>query len=318
MNINYLMLVHKNPIQVKRLINALWTEGAEFFIHVDKKVDIENFKKLISPSDKIHYVPDDKRIDGHWGDLSLMEATMSMMRMVLERKYKGHCVLLSGQDYPLRSNDYIVDYLSRHENQCFINVYPIPDPKKISENGGLERFTAWTFDCRNPNNPRMKAKITPFSFRLKTLGGFIRLTCHRCELLPKALKCWFRKRHYPKGLAMLFNEFWCTLTCDAVKKLIDEYDHRPELQEYYRYFHIPDESMIAGILCSDPDFVAHLMPMCHYIDWKNVDGGSPKTLITEDLQPIQKAMANKPWILFARKFEAQSVILDEIDKWRNK
>jgi len=44
---NYIILVHENPQQLLRLIKALDDNKSFFYIHVDKKVDIQDFKELI-------------------------------------------------------------------------------------------------------------------------------------------------------------------------------------------------------------------------------------------------------------------------------
>ena len=199
-----------------------------------------------------------------------------------------------------------------------MSVYPVPDKKKPSENGGYERFVSWTFDCENPHDSRMKAKIKPFSFGAKTLGGFFRLALYRPMLLPIAAKAWFCKRKYPEGLGMRFNEFWCVLTKDAVEKVVETYDNRKDLREYYKYMHIPDESMFSSILCETPEFEASLMPMCHYIDWNACSDGSPKTLTMADAPLMENEMETQPYILFARKFEEDNPVLDWIDDKRRR
>ena len=74
MQITYLLLVHKSPIQMKRRIEALRYEDAGFCIHVDKKSDIKKFNDVVPQGDEVYYVDDDKRVDGRWGDLSMVEA----------------------------------------------------------------------------------------------------------------------------------------------------------------------------------------------------------------------------------------------------
>ena len=52
------------------------------------------------------------------------------------------------------------------------------------------------------HDSRMKAKIKPFSFRAKTLGGFFRLALYRPMLLPIALKGLVLQKKVPEGLGM--------------------------------------------------------------------------------------------------------------------
>lgn len=311
--INYLILVHKNLEQLRRLIAALDAPWCNFFIHVDKKADAFTIKKIVPESSRVHYVADENRVDGVWGDLSLVDAALACMRLMLLSGATGHAVLLSGQDFPLRNPAYIRDFFAKNFDKDFMSVYPIPDPKKVSENGGAERFISYTFDCRNKKNPRMKAKIQPLSLRLKTIVGFARLLRYRREILPLAVKLYFKKRVYPNSLSKHFNEFWCALTKESVEKIVHAFDSNPEIREYYKYTHIPDETAFSSILLSTPQYEDKLLPMCHYIDWNANCAGSPKTLTCDDLDAIKRCMRERPYIMFARKFDEESKILDEIE-----
>lgn len=315
MTVNYLLLVHKNPSQFQRLVAALNAPWCNFFIHVDKKADVRVFKEKVPDGDNIFYVVDECRIDGRWGDLSLVDAALACMRLALAKKVDGHLVLLSGQDYPLRNPEYIKVFFEEHEENDFMSVYPIPDPQKASENGGMERLISYTFDCRNPQDSRMKAKIQPLSLRLKTILGFLRLFQYRRDLLTKAIKLYFVKRKYPKLLSKHFNEFWCALRKSSVERIVESFDKQPEVREYYRFTHIPDETAFSSILMTDANYKRTLLPMCHYIDWTDGIAGSPKTLVENDLPKIKKRIKDESYILFARKFDEESSVLDEIDKF---
>lgn len=314
LQINYLLLVHKNPEQFFRLIKSLDAPWCSFFVHVDAKCDIHTFKSATFDRSNIYYVDNEKRVEGRWGDLSLVDATLACMRLALEKNADGRFVLLSGQDYPLRSPENIRDFFEKHKDNDFMSVYPIPDPKKASENGGMERLISYTFDCRNPRDPRMKAKIQPLSLRPKTILGFARLLRYRRDLLLDAIKFYFVKRNYPALLSKHFNEFWCALRKASVEKIVGMFDEHPEIREYYRCTHIPDETAFSSILLTNPDYERDLLSMCHYIDWENGVAGSPKTLVERDLPLIKKRMAEEPHIMFARKFEENSSVLNRIDE----
>ena len=312
MNINYIILAHKAPVQLQRLVSRLMDKDVHFFVHVDLKSKLQEFKQVLPESDVLTYVAD--RQNCRWGDLSLVDAVIASFRELVNKNIEGFCVLLSAQDYPLRSIAYIKDFFEQHANQNFISIYPIPDPKKETEGGGLERLLSYTFDCRNPKNARMKAKIQPLSLRLKTIGGFVRLAMYRRDLLPFAIKAYFKRREYPKGLAKCFNEMWVALNYRTVRWLLDTIDCHSEYRDYYQYTHIPDETMFGAIMMADDQVRKTIRPMCHYIRWEEKQDGSPKTLTIDDVDDMKVVMAENDQILFARKFEENSEVLDYIDK----
>ncbi len=313
--VNYIILAHKKPRQVKRLVGRLAAEGVHCYVHVDQKCRMEEFTDAIPESDSVTYIKD--RVACRWGNLSIVDTILHCFREIAAEGQTGHCVLLSGQDYPLRGGEEIRDFLTSHADNNFINIYPIPDPKKKSEGGGRERLISYTFDCRNPKDGRMKAKIQPRSVKPKTILGFFRLVRYRRDVLPFACKAWLHRREYPKGLAVCFNEMWMALNMNTVRWLLEAWDGHPEYRDYYRYTHVPDETVFGAMLMANEEMRASIRPMLHYVCWEGGEGGSPKTLEMEDVRWL---MGDGRWkmeegreVMFARKFEEDSPALDYID-----
>ncbi|MGF1986665.1 MAG: hypothetical protein RMY62_002115 [Nostoc sp. ZfuVER08] len=48
MKIAYIILAHKYPEQLKRLIHRLNTENVSFFIHIDKKVEAKIYHQVVT------------------------------------------------------------------------------------------------------------------------------------------------------------------------------------------------------------------------------------------------------------------------------
>lgn len=111
MKIAVLCQCHKNAAQVNRLINALqYGDVFDFYIHVDKKSSID---KSIACSNNVVVLPDDKRVNVLWGDITQVEATLSLIRATYGKHYDYYW-LISGQDFPIKSPEYIVEYLSQN------------------------------------------------------------------------------------------------------------------------------------------------------------------------------------------------------------
>lgn len=80
MKFAYLILVHKNPKQLARLVSRLNTKDALVFIHIDKKVSEEVFEKEIRKLHikNIHFVKDRKSIV--WGGFNMVKAMISGLK----------------------------------------------------------------------------------------------------------------------------------------------------------------------------------------------------------------------------------------------
>jgi len=112
MQINYIILTHKSPKQLERLIAKLDDEEATFFVHIDLKTNIEQFKYL--QKENVIFLED--RVDVAWGDFTIVQATLNAMKSVVARKNNGYTILLSGQDYPIKSKKEIKEYKWKNLN----------------------------------------------------------------------------------------------------------------------------------------------------------------------------------------------------------
>ena len=119
MKIAYIVLCHKNVQQINKLLDLLYDEESAFFIHIDKKANIQ---KSIHVKPNIHILPNDKRIDIKWGNISMIEATRNLIEAVFDddKKY-DYIWLMSGQDFPLRSKEDIKEYLEQNKGKNFIS-----------------------------------------------------------------------------------------------------------------------------------------------------------------------------------------------------
>ncbi|MEL0651247.1 hypothetical protein V6246_07405 [Algibacter sp. TI.3.09] len=95
MNKRYILTVHKNPKQLKRLIEKLDDKKSKFYIHVDLKVDIAIFLNQIQNSN-VYFI--EERVNCIWGDFSQVIATINLLKkVVLEKNIIGTKVFfLSG------------------------------------------------------------------------------------------------------------------------------------------------------------------------------------------------------------------------------
>ena len=105
-------------------MDRLNDENVYFYIHIDVTSDIQSFKELISHSNVIFL---EKRENAMWGNFTIVQATLNGMNEVIKYGRGGFTILLSGQDYPLVSNQYIESFLSTHQTYNFIDIKPIQE-----------------------------------------------------------------------------------------------------------------------------------------------------------------------------------------------
>lgn len=121
--IAYLILVHRFPEQFKRMFRAICAPGNHYLIHVDANsgrkmaTDIADF---IAPYRGSAILESRKAV---WGGYSLVDAELRGMAQLLEMGGTWrYFINLSGQDFPLKSQTYIADYLAKHDGTQFIRA----------------------------------------------------------------------------------------------------------------------------------------------------------------------------------------------------
>ncbi|MDA8173768.1 MAG: hypothetical protein M0018_04150 [Nitrospiraceae bacterium] len=117
--IAYLLLAHKNPEQLNKFTEQLSMDKfADIYVHIDKK----NYVKMSSEIDGKNITILKERVDISWGDISLVDAAMCLLREAVNsgRKYDFVC-LRSGQDLLVRSG--LADYLELNRHKLFMNAW---------------------------------------------------------------------------------------------------------------------------------------------------------------------------------------------------
>jgi hypothetical protein len=274
MKIAFLILAHKNPLQLKRLIRALDHEAFDFYIHLDAKVNIQPFREVLQ-APNIFFVC--KRVNVQWAAYSLVQAQLNGIEEIVETGRYRYLNVLSAQDFPLRSAEDIYRFFSEHDGTEFITTISY-SPDNEWWQIALPRVQKFHFQ-----NWRFKGK-------------------YRLQFLFNALT---RPRRYPLDHEIAGNSQWFSITTDCARYLIDFLDNHPEVVRYFKYVWGADEFIFSTVVFNSP-FRERAKDHLFYIDWSERKS-SPKLLGPEDFEKLKESGK-----LFARKFDLD--ISDEIIK----
>ena len=137
MKIAYLILAHKNPRHLQRLINALQYDNTAFFIHVDAKVNNLDEFKLFKSFDNVYFIK--RRVDVQWGAYSMIKATLNGLEEIVQSNIGcDYISLISGQDYPIKKNKEIHDFFTMNKGKEFLHFSKFPTGEL--PDGGMERI----------------------------------------------------------------------------------------------------------------------------------------------------------------------------------
>ena len=271
MKIAYIMLCHKNPDQINKMIEVLDDGDNDFYIHIDKK---SNIKQSIKVSENVFLLNDDKRISIKWGDISMIAATKNLLEAVINSNQSyGYVWLLSGQDFPLRKQQDIKDYLKKNQGKNFIEIIDEQDQNYYRL---LKRNQLYYPDWMKKMT--LLSRILKIIYMLLT-GGLSRTLI-------------FKRKNY-LNVKFYFGSQWWVLTYDCIKEIYPQLD---EYMDFYKYCLVPDESVFQTIYMTT-SFQNDHNDKLTYVDWNN-QMNHPKVIRESDYEEIKKSK-----YLMARKFD---------------
>ncbi len=308
MKICYIILAHKNPQQVSRLVNRLAEPWTTFYIHIDANKEIEPFKTNIPNRNKVVFLEGKERRAGTWGDIGIVKATLNAIQKIVTNVQSGYCILLSGQDYPIVNNLTILNYLKKHMGTNYSDIFSLPYPGW--ESGGLNRIKKYKINksIHRGHFIQMPSVFEREFYTFETVGriNFLRKTGNYDAILHL-----FSKRNFPRYLKPYGGQQWWALTIETLNLILKFLDTYPDYINYHKYTLLPDEIFFNSILMHLDNIV--LMPSLTYVDWSRKNVPLPVTFTLENYPALIEKSEN---FLFARKFDSEldTPILNKIDK----
>ncbi|MCF2444147.1 beta-1,6-N-acetylglucosaminyltransferase [Dyadobacter sp. CY345] len=276
MKIAHLILAHCDSQQLGRLIDRLQNPDAFFFIHIDKKTELDSFM-FLKDKKQVYFVKD--RVNVGWGAYSIIEATINGFKEILSSDLCVDYVnLLSGADYPLKKASQIHQFFEEHSGQNFMEY--------------LSVYDEWTEAI-----PRLtEYHLTNYAFPGKYVAQ-------------KWLNRLTPTRKMPNNLIPVGKSQWFSISVEAVKFILNYLEKYPEVVRFFKLTWAPDEIIFQTILYNS-EFKDRLVNNnLRYIDW-SAGKASPEILTEADLPTLKASNA-----LFARKFSMSKhpEIMDLLD-----
>jgi len=294
MRIVYLILAHRYPEQLARLIDALDGEGISFLVHVDRRSGAHMFQTVreqLGGRPNLRFVP---RVRCRWGAFGIVRATLNGITTAIEQEGSfDYLALLSGQDYPIKTNDFIRSFLAARRGTSFISHHPFPFAEWKHEEGGWDRVRYWSF------RPWGRLLVFPRerTFRFRVVE---RLWSALIAAFP--LRRRFPAGYHPYGGA----QFWC-LARPHARYIYDFVRQNRDFVRFFRRVVVPDEIFFQTILAN-----SHLRAeLCNksltFVEWYRPGA----TLISSDFDNLRAST-----LIFARKFDesVDAAIIDRVDR----
>jgi hypothetical protein len=262
--------------------------------HVSTKCEPEYYEKLYAALGDRENCFFSKRVNVIWGEFSLVQAALNAIDTLIEKNVNfDFAFLLSGQDYPIKSQNQIVHILSENREKQYMEFIPFSELNDLSH--WIETYHFWAGKHR-------------FQYPHQKTGNAISAIYNLffSLFLPK-------NRKFPQGLTPYKGSTWWTLTRDCVE-FLHQHNHSPNgkkiLNFFKNTFH-PAESYIQTILMNSKYRDCIVNNDLRFILWPQIDDGHPKILTITDFNDMVSSDR-----LFARKFNSQidSKVLDLLDE----
>ena len=261
----YCIMAHNNFAQLQKLINLLDDSRNVIFLHVDRKVYHEYIMSggVTTKLSKIHICePQDVR----WADISQSQTEVMLFKMVVDSEIQYDRVhLISGSDLPIKSQNHIHRFFSKHSNVEFLSFGP--NPQAFEKR--LQYYHFFTKHVRHN--------------RLAQLG-------RRIILL---FQYPFVKRLKNSPLKFHYGPNWCSLTLRAIKTIVNGWE---KYSKYFRFTTSSDECYKQMILLNDKSFTFSSEGNLRFVAWEGKS--SPRCLQSSDFNDLLNSNCH-----FARKFD---------------
>jgi hypothetical protein len=294
--IGFVILSHANPRQLRRLVSALQRsyESPTIVCHHDfsqcflSTEDFQGDTEFVIPS-----------LRTRWGRISVVDAALRALKRLFEISQPDWFFLLSGADYPVMRGDKVWKELRDNPNDALLDMREVVNPPFWSR----PPF---------PDNPALEHFVSP---------GNLEVAWHRYVgmnlWLPKLTRGprVARQMFYPSVRAIwspfnakyrcFYGDHWFAGNAKVAQILLKPTRDDRRLHRYLAWRASADECYYQTVLANADVKIDRASR--RFAVW---DGGGahPKNLGYEDLAAIFGSGA-----YFARKFEPDADVLDEID-----
>jgi len=295
--IAYLIMAHHRPRQLVRLIRRLEQPGASFYVHFDGSAPEPLFAAARDGLADLGSVAFVERVPCRWGDLNFVLAILRCLRAALSsgRGFDA-AVLLSGQDYPIKSNEAIRGVLAAHAGASFLDHWRLPSERWSNEQGGEERYLYWNVRIGR----RFLPLLGPRGFGNPVADLLWNGVARRVPI----------RRRFPADMTPYGGSVWWSMSRDCAEHVCRFVDENERFVRFFRWVKLPDEMFFHTIVMNSPHAGRVANRPLHYTAWPPLGATSPYTLTRDRFDELAASDA-----LFARKFDdtVDSNILDAID-----
>ena len=260
-------------------------EDFVFFVHVDRKQDLDAYRESIRPYPNVHFIADRQEI--FWGGFNMVLATISLLEAALARRDVESVALISDDTFPLKPSDAIVQRLA--SGNSFMEFWDIK-PRTHDLWRRYDEFYYFDSDIVNPRTRGPEAR----AITQKDIDAFAAIA----QLRQRGKR---PLSNYCKGSQ------WWTLSRPHAERILERIHDDTHLRESFRFSCVPDESYFQTVFKLEFPH-EYLAPSLMATDWTK----SPLPYIFNDAEEIKSSVRRDA--MYFRKVSDDADLLSELHR----
>lgn len=268
----FLIIAHDRPAELMRLLAALDYADNDIYVHLDSKSTCFSIRDLEEQVHKsgLYFAP---RLDITWGGQSQIQAELNLFSMAYNHGGYRYYHLLSGVDYPVKSQEYIHDFFKKEDGKNFISLKDIDDV-----------------------SPRFRMRFEQYHLfherfvgKKRNIWKYIDFACCYMQKMVGVRR--FKQR------PMKRHSNWISVTDEVIELIVR---NQKRIAKEYRWTYCCDEVFLLSEIWDTPlRETLSSKGNLRYMEWVQITGRdwSPRSITERDIDVL-----SDPDILFARKF----------------
>jgi hypothetical protein len=288
MKLACIVLAHRLPKQLARLLSMLRHPRVRVYLHIDRRKSLAPFTRALSEAgvQDVVFIP---RHASWWSSVGTIDAALEGLMAGVDEDC-DYFIVISGQDFPLQPMDEIVAFFQRARSRSYLTYWSLSEfPRRWRARDRTDRYTYTVRGRREICIPRGE-DVSFFNWRGRILNELLRA---RTAFMPP-------RRHPPYVHAFLGWDWW-NLSREAVNYVLRFHTEHPDFRQWHEHTLAPSEMFVHSILLGTDFALSHEIvndKLRFLIPQER--SPHPRTLTTEDLPAILES--GEP---FARKFDEE-------------
>lgn len=274
----YLIMAHSNFYVLRTLLKLIDDSRNDIYLHINVKAGKIDFSQFYSVVNNAKLKILDTRLDTRWGDISLVKLEILLFEEAYKNPVYSYYHLLSGQDLPIKNQDYIFNFFSSVNNKQLVGFKEdrLFNTDRVTKIHLLTKY----YKVSNP-----------------VLRKFFDILRSNFVKIQKLISY-----NYVDGINLKKGPQWVSITGEFVEYLLG---HKQSIIKTYKWSSCPDEVFLQTLLFNSRfnqniyKYEAdQLVACCRYVNWGNtINAASPNDININDIDLVYNSKS-----LFARKF----------------